>query len=112
MDTLLILHYAVTTLELTYGEVWELVCGEALGADTLGKLYGRLRRWKHRSFPADWDRWGKAAGPRRNETMAEYADALILLWDGKSRGSASMLKQAKKHKLIIDSDLDIRHYIA
>jgi hypothetical protein len=28
--------------------------------------------------------------------MAEYADALILVWDGKSRGSASMKREMEK----------------
>lgn len=35
--------------------------------------------------PADWERLGKAAGPIRNEEMAEIADALIAFWDGQSR---------------------------
>jgi len=41
-------------------------------------------------FAADWAKHGAAAGPIRNREMANFADALILIWDGKSRGSASM----------------------
>lgn len=41
-------------------------------------------------FPADWDTYGKAAGPIRNQQMASYADALLLIWDGKSKGSMNM----------------------
>lgn len=52
-------------------------------------------------FPADWDAHGKAAGPIRNREMAQYGDALLLIWDGKSRGSASMLKEARSAKLPI-----------
>lgn len=33
--------------------------------------------------------------------MADYADAMILVWDGKSRGSANMLKQAREKGLKI-----------
>jgi len=47
-------------------------------------------------FPADWDMHGKAAGSIRNAQMAEYADELLLVWDGKSRGSASMKREMEK----------------
>jgi hypothetical protein len=38
----------------------------------------------------EWGVHGRAAGPIRNRQMAEAADLLILVWDGKSAGSASM----------------------
>lgn len=41
-------------------------------------------------YPADWTKHGRSAGPIRNRQMAEVADVLILVWDGKSRGSANM----------------------
>lgn len=47
-------------------------------------------------FPADWNTHGKAAGPIRNRKMAEYADALLLIWDGKSRGSTNMYNEMRK----------------
>ncbi len=36
-------------------------------------------------FAADWNKYGKKAGPVRNRKMADYAEALIAVWDGKSR---------------------------
>ena len=74
----------------------ELVGGGAKGADALGKHYAELRQYDYKLFPADWDKHGRSAGPIRNKQMAEYADALIVFWDGKSRGSANMIKQAEK----------------
>jgi hypothetical protein len=44
-------------------------------------------------FEADWDTHGKAAGPIRNRQMAEYGDALLLIWDGESRGSKNMRQE-------------------
>jgi len=76
--------------------ITEVVCGEARGVDTLGKIWGNENSVSVKSFPADWKSYGRAAGPIRNEQMAEYGEALILVWDGKGKGSGSMLKIAKK----------------
>ncbi len=54
-----------------------------------------------KSFPADWDTHGKAAGPIRNQQMVDEADMLIVIWDGKSRGSKDVLTKARKKNLII-----------
>lgn len=74
-------------------DVTEEVCGMAAGADTFGKKWAFSKGIPVKNFPADWDTYGKKAGPIRNGEMAEYADALIaFLWDG-SRGTANMIKQ-------------------
>jgi len=39
-------------------------------------------------------KYGNAAGPIRNKQMAEYADALVAVWDGKSRGTKNMIDTA------------------
>lgn len=69
----------------------QIVCGEARGADTLGKRYAKEHGYDVLSFPADWNKYGKSAGYRRNKEMAETADALVAFWDGKSRGTANMI---------------------
>ena len=76
-----------------------IVCGEARGADSLGKRLAYEKGWEVLSFPADWDKYGKAAGYKRNEEMARNADALIAFWDGKSRGTKHMIDLAKKYGL-------------
>lgn len=77
----------------------EIVSGGASGADKLGEEFALRMGCRLTSFPADWDTHGKAAGPIRNEKMAEYADACIVFWDGKSRGTKNMIDMALKHKL-------------
>lgn len=65
------------------------------GADFYGEIWAKMNFKPVAEFPADWNTHGKAAGPIRNAEMADYADALILVWDGKSRGSRDMLQKAK-----------------
>ena len=50
-------------------------------------------------YPADWDKYGKSAGYRRNEQMADNADSLIALWDGRSRGTKHMIDIAHRKGL-------------
>jgi len=79
----------------------EIVSGRARGIDILGERYAKENNLKLKLFPADWDQYGKRAGYLRNKQMAEYADSLILIWDGKSRGSQMMLELAKQYNLKI-----------
>lgn len=80
-------------------EITEVVSGGAKGVDLLGELLAASSGIPVRRFPAEWDRHGKSAGPIRNIQMAEYADALIAIWDGKSRGTKHMIDQAKRRNL-------------
>lgn len=71
-----------------------IICGEARGADTLGKRYAQEMGIPVISIPADWDRHGRKAGYLRNVEMARCADALVAFWDGKSSGTKNMLEIA------------------
>ena len=71
----------------------EIVDGGAKGIDYLGKKWAIENYKKFKTFPANWDEFGKAAGHIRNGEMAQYSDALLLIWDGESKGSANMRKQ-------------------
>lgn len=73
-----------------------IVSGGAKGADALGEQYAKENGFKIERYLADWDKYGKSAGPRRNKQMAEICDYVICFWDGKSRGTKSMIEYAKK----------------
>ena len=77
----------------------EIVSGGASGADALGERYAKDRGYKLKIFPADWVKYGRRAGPVRNREMAEYADALLAYWDGKSRGTKNMIEEARARGL-------------
>lgn len=79
----------------------EIVSGTARGADELGERFAEEFGCSVQRFSANWNLYGKSAGYRRNANMAKYADALVLFWDGVSKGSGHMLDLAKKHRLQI-----------
>lgn len=77
----------------------EIVSGGARGADTLGEKYAKERNYRLKLFPAAWSKFGRSAGVIRNAEMAKYATILIAFWDGKSRGTRSMINLAEKEGL-------------
>lgn len=77
----------------------EIVSGTARGTDQLGERYAKEKGYKLTLFPADWDKYGKSAGYKRNIQMAEYADSLIAFWDKKSKGTKHMIDIAHQYKL-------------
>lgn len=81
--------------------ITEIVSGAARGVDRLGEEYGRKRNIRIKLFPAKWDVYGKSAGYRRNEDMAAYAETLIAIWDGESKGTKHMIDMAKKQGLYV-----------
>lgn len=61
----------------------------------MGELWAKKHGIPVAPFPADWNKFGKRAGAIRNADMAMYADALVAVWDGKSRGTRDMIKKAE-----------------
>lgn len=102
----------INTLNVPKDRVLEVVSGGARGIDYAGEKWaasipynngmvpssykGRTEPVKVKIFEADWETHGKAAGPIRNKQMAEYADALLLIWNGESPGSKNMKEHMQK----------------
>jgi len=77
-------------------KITEVVSGGARGVDNLAESLADLHGMPVKLFPADWNKHGKAAGPIRNKQMAEYADCLIAIWDGESKGTSNMIQEMQK----------------
>ena len=75
--------------------ITEIVSGCANGVDELGELYADEISVPIKRFKPNWS-IGKHAGFIRNVQMANYADGLIAIWDGESRGTKHMIEEMKK----------------
>ena len=80
----------------------EIVSGAYKGADLLGEKYAAEHNYSIKQFPANWRRYGKSAGHKRNIEMAAYADALIAFWDGESKGTKHMIELATQAGLKVE----------
>lgn len=78
----------------------EVVSGMAKGVDTIALEVAKKLEKPVKKFPANWDKYKKRAGYLRNVEMAKYADGLIAIWDGKSKGTKMMIDIAKKEGLL------------
>ena len=73
--------------------------GEAPGADTLARRAAEHLGIPVLPFPADWEKYGHAAGPIRNQRMLDEGkpDLILAFVDGldTSRGTADMVSRAR-----------------
>ncbi|MAT51550.1 MAG: hypothetical protein CMK32_10245 [Porticoccaceae bacterium] len=88
-------------LDILRPTITEVVSGKARGADSEGERWANENGIPVKGFPADWGAHGKAAGPIRNQQMADYAEQLIAFWDGKSSGTRDMIRRAVAKRITV-----------
>ena len=74
----------------------EIVSGGAVGVDSCAAEYAKENGLKLTVFLPQYERYGRAAPIVRNKKIVEYADKIIAFWDGKSKGTLSVIKYAEK----------------
>lgn len=77
-----------------------IIEGEARGADTFARLWASVAGIPVMKFPADWKKYGRAAGPIRNKQMLDEGKPdLVVAFPSKglanSKGTKNMVTQAK-----------------
>lgn len=76
-----------------------IIHGAARGADTIGKFVAERIGLKVVGFPADWKRYGRAAGPIRNQQMIDEGkpDMVLAFHEniGESKGTRDMVARAR-----------------
>lgn len=72
--------------------------GGAKGADFLAKVWAKWLGVKIEEYPAEWDEYGKGAGPIRNKQMLDEGkpDLVIAFLAENSRGTQNMIDQAEE----------------
>lgn len=77
-------------------EVDTVISGGAYGVDSLAERYADLHRLSKYIIRPRYDLYGRSAPLIRNEQMVEMADAVLIIWDGHSRGTRYTLDYTKK----------------
>ena len=82
-----------------------IVHGACKGADQLAGIAAKALGMEVEEYPADWDKYGKAAGPIRNVQMAEtginHGFAFHENYD-KSKGTKHMVSELKKRNVPVE----------
>lgn len=78
-----------------------VISGTANGVDEMGERWAIEHDIPLEKYPAQWEKYGKQAGYLRNKQMAENAEALLALWNGKSKGTKHMIDIAFNKNLKI-----------
>lgn len=87
-------QHVLDAVRLSGFVITEVISGHARGVDTLGERWAKEHSTPVQLCHAAWGRYGRfAAGHLRNADMAQIADALIAVWDGKSPGTKNMIDQ-------------------
>lgn len=75
-----------------------IISGHCQGTDLMAERYATEHGLAIEVIPANWKKYGRAAGPIRNREMVERSDVVIAFWDGKSRGTRSLIEYARALK--------------
>ena len=76
----------------------EIVSGGARGVDACAADYARRNGIKLTEFLPQYERYGRAAPIVRNRQIVDYADKVIVFWDGHSKGTLSVIQYARAIK--------------
>ncbi len=85
-----------------------IVSGGARGADTSASLAACGAQCAYLEVPAEWDRFGRSAGPMRNGTMLALAKSIpglltaVAFWHKASRGTGDMISRLRRANVAVE----------
>ena len=99
MRLLVVGSRSVTDFDLSpyiSSDVDTIISGGASGVDSLAERYADMHRLSKYIMRPRYDIYGRGAPLKRNEKMVDMADAVLVVWDGSSRGTLHTVNYAKK----------------
>jgi len=85
-------------------KITEIVSGGARGIDKMAEKFADENNIPKKIFEANWNQYGKRAGPARNRKIWEYADEGIAFLSVGSKGTKNSIEMAnffgKKVKVV------------
>ena len=84
-----------------------IIAGGAAGIDTLAEEYADKHRLSKMIIRPKYNLYHKSAPLKRNEEMIEMADKILVIWDGKSKGTKYTIDYAKK----LNKEITVIDYI-
>ncbi len=90
---------SITDFDLTpyiSADVDTVISGGADGIDSLAEQYADLCCLSKYIIRPRYDLYGRAAPLKRNEQMVDMADAVLVIWDGRSKGAQYTVRYTKK----------------
>ena len=77
-------------------DVDTVISGGAGGIDSLAERYADTHRLSKYILRPRYNFYGRFAPLKRNKEMVDMADAVLVIWDGCSKGTQYTLKYTKK----------------
>lgn len=81
---------------LEWHDCWQVISGGAPGADALARKYAADHGKEYVEFPAEWKKYGRSAGFKRNELIVNAAEEVVAFWDGESPGTQNTINVAEE----------------
>ena len=88
----------------------EIISGGAKGIDSCARSFAMKHKIKYTEFLPEYEKYGKAAPLIRNRQIVQFCDEVLAFWDGKSKGTKSVIDYCNKNNIkiriisIIDAD--------
>ena len=89
-------NISVSDIDKYISHADEVVSGGAAGVDRCAAEYAKSKGLKLTEFLPQYERYGRAAPIVRNKEIVDYADTVIVFWNGSSKGTLSVIKYAQK----------------
>ncbi len=74
----------------------EIVSGGAKGVDSCASEYAKNNNLKLTEFLPEYKIYGRSAPIIRNKKIVDYADKVVVFWNGSSKGTLSVIKYTGK----------------